>query len=916
MSNQNTTESSKQAYITSENNLNAGQWIDVVTRKPDERTREVTYMLKESGIQIGKEGKFVPEHTYFKNSIEGHNTYKDMIIPSLSKEYMDLLLPTSGELIEKKKKQNKNNKKNNKKKLGGQERAKQIKLETLRKSVDEDMKTLEAIRFTNGMFPLKSNFKNTECELLTFMIWALQEKKKYNVNTTDKYYEAVMSLAKAIKMFQKLVDLDKIKEEEYKLVDTQAKKGKKKKKKNYSKKKTKNVEQKESSIQSVINHAKKVLTYVISEYFSIEELLTKYNRLITKTPYDEAYISSILQPYGHQKQVLMNLKEYLDKDSVSLLTYNPPPDSGKTSLAVAIASMLKQMGNKQLIYTCYNNLVRLGLAHICFVAGIKFAVISNNDIRPSNGCFQPLRAKKRIFSAFRHSPKVEGAKDPVKKLELQMKKLYDPDVCKYFPTVWICDMESSKNMMKLPEMKLKSKNGDKTTIVQSAERRFVAFLDEPTVGSESGVDNYVAQEYAAIMKLCPRITILASATMPNFDRIPNIVNNFCEKYEEKKEKVCSRAYAKQLGVGCRAINKDGYICAPHNCIKSCDELKELIGFLEENPLLLKFYTPDIIMDMLDKVDVPEELQLNNYFGDINIGNVSHNNVRQYALKILKYISDQNDQKMVELISTLSLKVRDVGFDLKTAFTSTAHHHIGSTLYVSKKPYEETLEMSNDFLLNSPDLDAIHSEYQKKLEQYEKEKANIEKNIKNEDVKTRKLQNLCIPQMQWSPEFIINSKQHLNKYTRAKNYDSSLIKPDVLNIPEGVANTIIDPFGKLLQAGVGLYDPYDSKFNGNGGKYTTAVNQLAERGKFSYLISGEQIVYGTNYHITEVVIDPNFGKMASSNTIHQLIGRAGRTGKSSIATVVFRDDDTMRKAFTPSENNIEADTMNMLALIVE
>lgn len=41
-----------------------------------------------------------------------------------------------------------------------------------------------------------------------------------------------------------------------------------------------------------------------------------------------------------------------------------------------------------------------------------------------------------------------------------------------------------------------------------------------------------------------------------------------------------------------------------------------------------------------------------------------------------------------------------------------------------------------------------------------------------------------------------------------------------------------------------------------------------------------------------------GKVATRNSLYQLIGRAGRTGKSHKAKVLFQDFDTMRKALLP------------------
>jgi hypothetical protein len=58
--------------------------------------------------------------------------------------------------------------------------------------------------------------------------------------------------------------------------------------------------------------------------------------------------------------------------------------------------------------------------------------------------------------------------------------------------------------------------------------------------------------------------------------------------------------------------------------------------------------------------------------------------------------------------------------------------------------------------------------------------------------------------------------------------------------------------------------------------------------FSVLLSSIYICFilylGTNFPFSNVFIDPDFAETSSLNTIYQLIGRAGRVGKSFTAKV--------------------------------
>ena len=232
------------------------------------------------------------------------------------------------------------------------------------------------------------------------------------------------------------------------------------------------------------------------------------------------------------------------------------------------------------------------------------------------------------------------------------------------------------------------------------------------------------------------------------------------------------------------------------------------------------------------------------------------------------------------------------------------------LYVSNNPEKDIIEMSNDLYNNCPNLDRLYNKYVKEMMIYNKNITRIEKQIKNEDRAEKEKQRLNIPILKWPDEYVINTIEHLKKYNKnIINIDNKLLKSGYLEISEDKFNIIPSPFDKLLVSRIGIYNPNNKQFTTS---YTNLVNRFANKNELSVLASDAQIVYGTNYPLTEVVIDSSFGQQASSNTLYQLIGRAGRTGKSELATVVFTDDDTLNKAFTNIKNNIEAETICFLA----
>ena len=74
--------------------------------------------------------------------------------------------------------------------------------------------------------------------------------------------------------------------------------------------------------------------------------------------------------------------------------------------------------------------------------------------------------------------------------------------------------------------------------------------------------------------------------------------------------------------------------------------------------------------------------------------------------------------------------------------------------------------------------------------------------------------------------------------------------------------------------------------------------LATEGKLAYLVADVSIVYGTNIPITQVIIKKCFSDVFSVQTLFQLLGRAGRVGKSWKArAIIHKSFGDAIKAYT-------------------
>lgn len=851
----------KSTYTVSERNFNRQEW-DYLTRSRDPYTKAVATMLRNTGEQIGEKGKYSPDNLNVKTFGIDNDKYLDALRPTFldtfgkhfvlktSEGKKNILELNKVETVEDsslpKSKKGKKNKKTHGK---GQALKAKIKMETLMKTIVQDCETMKNITFKNGMFPLTHNFSNIEFRLLSFMMWAFHEKvqKLKSRGDDDNYYEAVLALAHGIKSFEMILQ---------NVRDTEVK----------------------TSITSLLLDANHILNFVVKSHFNISFFFTNYGRLITKTKYEDAYLTTIIQPYKNQTDVLTLLSNAVKKDNPCLIRARTPPGSGKTCLAVPIGAMLSKISDKILIYGCYNNLVRQDVGNQLHISGVPFAVVSSNSIRPVRLCYGGIKHRLGKF-------KDSLPEDPIESMKIQYNFFKKKEICPNPPKVMICDLESTLTFMSLPNF----------------SDKFVAFLDEPTVGAERGTTNSVCVTYTRIMANLPKQSILVSATMPEFDEIKPVVQNWMDEYKAN-ENNCHDVTSQKLGVGCKAIDKDGYIVAPHNLIRDVGQLGNLIEHLKKNSFLLRFYTAEILMDMINKVS--DVFNLEETFSDI-VHSISHDNIRMMCMKILKHVYDQNNEDLVKKLVEKTTRVRNVGFDIDSALTTSAVNNIGSMLYVSSTPDTDLLRMSKGLFDGAPNLDKVYSKFMKDIETYKKTMERIEKNIKQDDKQMAEKERVPIPSLKWPLEYVVNTREHLKKFSPGSRVDRTMLKHKYIDVNKDLFDCVLEPYDKLLVSGVGIYNPNDTRLNCNGSLYTNTVNKYASEGDLAVLASDEQIVYGTNYPLTCITIEEEFGKRSSQNTIGQLIGRAGRAGKSEVATVIFTDDETLNKAFTDIDKNTEA-----------
>lgn len=73
-------------------------------------------------------------------------------------------------------------------------------------------------------------------------------------------------------------------------------------------------------------------------------------------------------------------------------------------------------------------------------------------------------------------------------------------------------------------------------------------------------------------------------------------------------------------------------------------------------------------------------------------------------------------------------------------------------------------------------------------------------------------------------------------------------------------------------------------------------------QLGFLCSGRDIVFGTNLPgLTNIFIEKDFAEKESISTLYQLMGRAGRMGKSFCASILLHSEKGIQKLMSLGSN---------------
>ena len=305
-----------------------------------------------------------------------------------------------------------------------------------------------------------------------------------------------------------------------------------------------------------------------------------------------------------------------------------------------------------------------------------------------------------------------------------------------------------------------------------------------------------------------------------------------------------------------------------------------------------------------KDDLPDE---DNLFFVENLGNITNSNIRNYGKKLLEFCID--NEEYFDKIKKISIKkITDNSID--NIFTKNAYiYNNQNTLHVSNptsfSDYVQNLSLN--LLKDSPVLKKLISEYQKEktaiLEKikYIQDKVKTDNDGKKEYLLQEEDKKLAGIKFKYPNEFIVNSQSHYRKFHK----NMSLSNSQNIFFDSEIVKNFDDIMAKLFLSNIGIYNQTTLT------QYELEIF-LKKKDLFKFIISDPSIIYGTNINLTMVDIHENLTDISTRNTLYQLIGRAGRKGKSSSANIIFRswelfniivDNSNINQEATNIENNL-------------
>ena len=592
--------------------------------------------------------------------------------------------------------------------------------------------------------------------------------------------------------------------------------------------------------------------------------------------------------YKEQKIILNTIQTAVEKNEPLLLGNQLPTGQGKTFLSVVLGQLLSTNRNaatkKCVLFACSNELVNLDVAS-CSLLGSEVHLWMAKLIRDGGESKVLIRPYKSCFPNTWKSVYKRKEDDKMKSGSVVQQWNYYLKETRKIPDIIVCDLQACLKLLEFQHL---------------LNDPFVAYIDEFISDDKSN------KLMAEICQVLPRQTVLLSSVLPKFEFIPTVVEHFCAMHETTKEQCCKRVSAVDISIPCCVVDKNGAVRFPHHEVQTRESLLRLIEEMKVNPRIRRTYSPQHVflwMKQLNHV-LPKELSFRKHFP--NIGSIQMKKVSDYVLRLLEFLYERFDllEKFQEYRPVVLEKIKK-----EDIFQKQCNLYEPKTLVMTDRPAPEVAELTKALFDSEklPKLSKLLQEMNRKREALENKLDSL-KRVKSTsskvdasqmEIRTREImEEIQELQLKIPTEFQLNHVDHYKKYHEgATSYPKSVGFPPSIFIDETYINSFSHEELYQLMAGIGTYDvncqtEYQRKLVMKLYKY------------LSFLVSGKEIVYGTNLSgLVNIFIDNDFSQNLSISELYQLMGRVGRVGRSYHAMVINVNEMSVKRLLS-LEDNVE------------
>jgi hypothetical protein len=240
-------------------------------------------------------------------------------------------------------------------------------------------------------------------------------------------------------------------------------------------------------------------------YYTNKTVIIKYPKLVYYTNYDRFFPTLDIKPYDSQIEFIQAVKSAFNErgnlNKPTLIFYRTMIGSGKTSASLALSQLVQECklldgiknNNLQVVYTCLIGSVRVQVGRYCYNKGQKFALAAMEKSIKDENYYYP-----RIINSW--SCKNEKVVDLI---------ISDPH-CTY-------EMLDRHRLSPEEEDTMKHEISNRKQKVNRGKldrENIILFVDEPTAFCKNTESRATRKLFDILSNYPPRLTIFASATMP------------------------------------------------------------------------------------------------------------------------------------------------------------------------------------------------------------------------------------------------------------------------------------------------------------------------------------------------------------------------------------------------------------------